>query len=207
MFIQKSYKAISFLAQTVKKMKEQLNYTYIETDVTGALLVFRKQTQNLVFASLGNDKHFLLENVKAFLKKNGKQDTKYDLQELKDREEYKQSIENYRICLENKMPLPSHTIPFEFLFGTEFQHKVWSELLKVEHGNVVTYGDIAKRIGKPTAARSVGRACGSNNLALVVPCHRIIGSNKKLTGYKWSCKLKEQLLNNERKNKLELKKF
>lgn len=128
----------------------------------------------------------------------------YDLQELKEAETYKKSIENYTICLENKMPLPSGAIPFEFLFGTDFQRKVWNELLNVEHGHVATYGDIAKRIGKPTAARSVGRACGSNNLALLVPCHRIVGSNRKLTGYKWSCKLKEQLLNNEKENSLSL---
>ena len=187
-------------------MKELLYYTYIETEVTGALLVFREKTRNLVFASLGNDKPFLLAKVEAFLKKHEKQNTRYDLQELKDTEIYKKSVENYKICLGNKMPLPTDAIPFEFLFGTKFQRKVWNELLNVEHGHVVTYGDIAKRIGEPTAARSVGRACGSNNLALLVPCHRIIGSNKKLTGYKWSCKLKEQLLNNEKENKVSLNK-
>lgn len=185
-------------------MKELLYYTFIETEVTGAFLVFREKTQNLVFASLGNYKLFLLGKVEGFLKKHEKQDTMYDLQELKEAETYKKSIENYTICLENKMPLPSGAIPFEFLFGTDFQRKVWNELLNVEHGHVATYGDIAKRIGKPTAARSVGRACGSNNLALLVPCHRIVGSNRKLTGYKWSCKLKEQLLNNEKENSLSL---
>ncbi|CAI4037713.1 hypothetical protein SMKI_04G0430 [Saccharomyces mikatae IFO 1815] len=185
-------------------MEEQFYYAYIDTVVTGVLLVFRKRTRSLVIASLGNDKQLLLDKVEAFLKRYEKQDMKYKLRELKDTEKYKKSIENYRIYLEKKMPLPSGAIPFEFLFGTEFQRKVWNELLKVEHGHVVTYGDIARRIGKPTAARSVGRACGSNNLALLVPCHRIIGNNKKLTGYKWSCKLKERLLNNERENEKNL---
>lgn len=185
-------------------MNEQLCYTYIQTEVTGALLVFKEQTRSLVFASLGKDESFLLTNLKDFLKRNEKQGTKHELHELEDIEKYEKLIENYKICLGNKMPLPPDAIPFEFLFGTKFQHKVWDELLKVEHGHVTTYGDIAKKIGKPTAARSVGRACGANNLALVVPCHRIIGSNKKLTGYKWSCKLKEQLLNNERTCKVEL---
>ncbi|CAI1888636.1 methylated-DNA--protein-cysteine methyltransferase [Saccharomyces pastorianus] len=185
-------------------MSEQLCYTYIETEVTGALLVFKERTQSLVFASLGKDESFLITNLKDFLKKNEKQDVKHELYELKDIGKYGELIENYKICLGNKMPLPPDAIPFEFLFGTKFQRKVWNELLKVEHGHVATYGDIAKKIGKPSAARSIGRACGANNLALVVPCHRIIGSNKKLTGYKWSLNLKEQLLNNERTCKVKL---
>lgn len=67
--------------------------------------------------------------------------------------------------------------------GTAFQIRVWNELLKIPHGSVTTYGEIAARIGKPGAARAVGMACNRNPLLIVVPCHRVVGQNGSLTGY------------------------
>lgn len=67
--------------------------------------------------------------------------------------------------------------------GTEFQKKVWNELLKIPLGEIQTYGQIAKAIGKPTGARAVGAANGKNPIALIIPCHRVNGVNGKLTGY------------------------
>lgn len=67
--------------------------------------------------------------------------------------------------------------------GTVFQIRVWNELLKIPHGSVTTYGEIAARIGKPGAARAVGMACNRNPLLIVVPCHRVVGQDGSLTGY------------------------
>ena len=67
--------------------------------------------------------------------------------------------------------------------GTEFQESVWKALVDVPYGETTSYGEIAKRIGKPKAMRAVGAANGRNPLAIVVPCHRIIGSTGKLVGY------------------------
>ncbi|TDF36296.1 methylated-DNA--[protein]-cysteine S-methyltransferase [Alteromonadaceae bacterium M269] len=67
--------------------------------------------------------------------------------------------------------------------GTEFQESVWKALVDVPYGETASYGEIAKRIGKPKAMRAVGAANGRNPLAIVVPCHRIIGSTGKLVGY------------------------
>ncbi len=67
--------------------------------------------------------------------------------------------------------------------GTAFQQRVWQELLNVPYGMTKSYGDIAHGLGKPTAARAVGAAVGRNPIAIVVPCHRIIGANGALTGF------------------------
>jgi methylated-DNA-[protein]-cysteine S-methyltransferase len=78
--------------------------------------------------------------------------------------------------------------------GTAFQIRVWNELLKIPHGSVTTYGEIAARIGKPGAARAVGMACNRNPLLIVVPCHRVVGQNGSLTGYVAGTDKKRMLL-------------
>ena len=67
--------------------------------------------------------------------------------------------------------------------GTEFQRAVWRELLRISFGRTSTYGALAAAIGKPAAARAVGAAVGANPISIVVPCHRIVGSNGALTGF------------------------
>lgn len=67
--------------------------------------------------------------------------------------------------------------------GTDFQMSVWQELLKIPYGKTATYGDIAKRIDNPKAVRAVGLANGRNPLPIVIPCHRVIGANRQLTGF------------------------
>ena len=89
-------------------------------------------------------------------------------------------------------------LDFEFS-GTEFQKSVWNELLKIPFGKTKTYGEIAKAIGKPKAARAVGSACGKNPLAIIVPCHRVLGMNGKIAGFAWGTEIKEWLLGHEAK--------
>jgi len=69
------------------------------------------------------------------------------------------------------------------LEGTDFQRLVWAELQKIPYGETRSYGQIASAIGRPTAGRAVGRACGKNRLLLLVPCHRVVGSTGSLTGF------------------------
>jgi len=79
--------------------------------------------------------------------------------------------------------------------GTEFQKKVWAELRRIPYGETATYGDIAHRLGyEPVIARAVGTANASNPLPIVVPCHRVIGSDGKLTGYAGGIDRKRTLL-------------
>ncbi len=78
------------------------------------------------------------------------------------------------------------TSKFTFKFqyqGTPFQESVWKEVCKVKYGRTITYSEIAEKLGNPGAARAVGTAVGSNPLPILVPCHRVVASGKKLTGY------------------------
>ncbi|MEH7350138.1 methylated-DNA--[protein]-cysteine S-methyltransferase [Gottfriedia acidiceleris] len=81
--------------------------------------------------------------------------------------------------------------------GTPFQENVWRELVKIKYGETASYADIANRIGNPKAVRAVANANARNPLSIIVPCHRIIGSNGKLTGYAGGLWRKEWLLNRE----------
>jgi methylated-DNA-[protein]-cysteine S-methyltransferase len=84
--------------------------------------------------------------------------------------------------------------------GTDFQKKVWAQLLKIPYGETVSYMDIARAIGDEKSIRAVGTANGANPIAIVVPCHRVIGSNGKLIGYGGGVWRKEWLLNHERRH-------
>ncbi len=84
--------------------------------------------------------------------------------------------------------------------GTQFQNEVWKKLCETEYGEVKRYSEIAAEIGRPKSCRAVGGACGGNPVAIVVPCHRILGSNG-LTGYAGGLWRKEWLLNHEKVSK------
>ncbi len=81
--------------------------------------------------------------------------------------------------------------------GPDFDQKVWKALLDIPFGTTTSYGAVAKTIGLPTAARAVGTANGANPIALIVPCHRVIGSDGSLTGYGGGLALKRKLLEHE----------
>ena len=90
------------------------------------------------------------------------------------------------------------TFPYR-ISGTEFQKKVYRELLKIPYGETRTYKDIALSIGNEKACRAVGNANNKNKLPIIVPCHRVIGSNNDLTGYAGGLNIKKYLLNLENK--------
>ena len=83
------------------------------------------------------------------------------------------------------------------LVGTVFQQSVWNQLTSVTYGVTSSYGDIANSLHKPKAVRAVGAACGKNPVTIIVPCHRIIASNGKLTGYASGLERKSWLLKHE----------
>ncbi len=83
--------------------------------------------------------------------------------------------------------------------GTPFQLDVWRRLCEIPYGATIFYGELARRIGNPNASRAVGLANGSNPIPIVIPCHRVIGSNGKLTGYGGGLPIKEKLLALERR--------
>ncbi len=83
------------------------------------------------------------------------------------------------------------------LRATAFQMRVWQALQRIPRGETRSYGEVARSIGQPTAVRAVARACASNPVAVVIPCHRVVGSDGKLTGYRWGVERKKKLLEAE----------
>lgn len=81
--------------------------------------------------------------------------------------------------------------------GTAFQERVWQALLAIPPGSTVSYTELAQRIGSPTAARAVARACGANHLAVAIPCHRVVRHDGDLAGYRWGVERKRKLLEKE----------
>jgi AraC family transcriptional regulator, regulatory protein of adaptative response / methylated-DNA-[protein]-cysteine methyltransferase len=82
--------------------------------------------------------------------------------------------------------------------STAFQRQVWEKLRAIPYGQTVSYGEVAKALGKPGAVRAVGRACATNPVALVIPCHRVVREDKSLGGYRWGLDRKKKLLERER---------
>lgn len=108
------------------------------------------------------------------------------------------------ICLKVKEELVAYFFNNKKMFdikikftGTSFQNKVWNELLNVPFGEVISYMELANRVGNPKGVRAVANAVGANKLLIIVPCHRIIGSNNTLTGFSSGIENKIKLLNHE----------
>jgi len=85
------------------------------------------------------------------------------------------------------------------LRGSEFERRVWNALREIPPGQTVSYGDIAARIGSPREARAVAEACAANMLAVVVPCHRVVKKDGRISGYRWGFKRKRALIAREQR--------
>jgi len=108
-----------------------------------------------------------------------------------DEAQFKEVIRQLRAYFSGK--LRDFDIPLA-LEGTEFQLSVWHELLRIPYGETTSYGQLAKKIGNPKAMRAVGLANGMNPVAIIVPCHRVIGSDGSLTGFGGGLPTKKKLL-------------
>jgi AraC family transcriptional regulator of adaptative response/methylated-DNA-[protein]-cysteine methyltransferase len=91
---------------------------------------------------------------------------------------------------------PSLDLPLD-IHATAFQRRVWQELQKIPRGTTRTYTQVARALGKPRSVRAVARACATNPVSIVVPCHRVIRTDGTLAGYRWGLQRKEKLLERE----------
>jgi methylated-DNA-[protein]-cysteine S-methyltransferase len=110
---------------------------------------------------------------------------------IEDRTPFKEVIRQLDSYFEGK--LQDFDLPL-VLDGTKFQLLVWRSLREIPYGETVSYGQLARRIGSPDAARAVGLANGSNPIPIIIPCHRVIGSNGHLTGFGGGLPVKKKLL-------------
>ena len=122
-------------------------------------------------------------------------DGRWDKAEAKGHPVLGRAVQALSAYFDEGIPLPGD-MPLD-LAGTPFQLKVWKALRQIPHGKTVSYGDLARKIGKPGASRAVGGACGSNPLPLFIPCHRVLASDGSLGGFGGGLDVKEQLLVHE----------
>jgi methylated-DNA-[protein]-cysteine S-methyltransferase len=110
---------------------------------------------------------------------------------IEDKKPFKEAIRQLEAYFEGR--LQQFELPL-VLEGTEFQLLVWRNLQKIPYGETVSYGQLARRVGSPDAARAVGLANGSNPIPIIIPCHRVIGSTGDLTGFGGGLPIKKKLL-------------
>jgi AraC family transcriptional regulator of adaptative response/methylated-DNA-[protein]-cysteine methyltransferase len=93
---------------------------------------------------------------------------------------------------------PHLNLPLD-IRATAFQRQVWEKLRSIPYGATLSYGEVARSLGKPGAVRAVGRACATNPVALVIPCHRVVREDRSLGGYRWGLERKQKLLDQEKR--------
>lgn len=125
-------------------------------------------------------------SVDFFIKRRVSQTNKISKQAAKE-------LSEYFLKKRKKFSVPI------FYTGTAWQNKVWQKLASIPYGTVVSYQDLATAVGKPKASRAVGQAVNRNPMAIILPCHRVVGSRGDLVGYAGGLKKKEFLLNFEQK--------
>jgi len=130
-----------------------------------------------------------LKIVTSRLEKTLKAD--FDLKTTKVLEEAERQLQAYLLKERQMFELPL------LLVGTDFQKQVWQALLEIPYGETTTYAEHASRVGKPQSVRDVANAIGANALNIIVPCHRVIGADRALTGYAGGLDAKRFLLNLE----------
>lgn len=108
-------------------------------------------------------------------------------------EETQRQLDDYFAGCRQTFDIPLHPV------GTDFQHRVWSALLRIPYGETRSYKDIALNIGSPQAVRAVAGAIAANAISILIPCHRVIGSNHSLTGFAGGLEAKRMLLEMERR--------
>jgi methylated-DNA-[protein]-cysteine S-methyltransferase len=99
--------------------------------------------------------------------------------------------------------LQEFTVPLSVRGGSDFERAVWAQLTRIPYGEMQTYGDVAKVVGDPGAARAVGTACNRNPIAIVVPCHRVVGAGGKMVGFGGGIPTKRHLLELEARVSIE----
>lgn len=105
-----------------------------------------------------------------------------------------ETVQDVLRLMENRAPHPK--LPLD-IRATAFQRQVWEKLKSIPYGETMSYGDVAKAVGNPGAVRAVGRACGTNPVAIVIPCHRVVREDKSLGGYRWGLERKKKILERE----------
>ncbi len=169
-----------------KKGGKDLKIEYTITDCgLGKLLVARTE-KGVCAVTFGDDKKTLFENLQKEFPKAEVRETDTNLK-------------NYVKAILANLAGTNKTLDLPLdIQATVFQMRVWEALRKIPYGETVSYSDIAEKLGNKNAVRAVATACASNRVALVIPCHRVIGKSGNLSGYRWGVERKKQILEREK---------
>lgn len=167
---------------------ETIAYACRETAL--GLLMMAATDQGVCFAEFGDDETALQEQLQKEFPK-----ARLSLSGATASPELDAWIAALDKHLSQNTPRPD--VPLD-IRGTAFQTRVWKLLLSVREGEVLSYTELAKRLGEPRAVRAVASACGRNRIAVLIPCHRVLRSDGSLGGYRWGLDRKQQLLEQER---------
>lgn len=169
-------------AQKGKNM--QINYTIADCEI-GKLLVARTE-KGVCAVTFGDDETTLKENL---------------FKEYKNAEitENNSNLKDYLEAILANLEGTNKTLDLPLdLQATAFQMRVWDVLRKIPYGETISYQQVAETLGNKNAVRAVATACASNRVALVIPCHRVVGKSGNLSGYRWGVERKKQILENEK---------
>lgn len=162
---------------------EEINYSIIKCSL-GSMLV-ASSSKGLCAVTLSDQPSELIEDLKKRFK---------NCSIINDKDAFMQHAKQFKQLVDD----PSCKVKFPLdMRGTLFQKKVWKALTQIPIGKTETYGELAQRLGMPKAVRAVARACGANPIAIIVPCHRVVGTNGSVTGYRWGIDRKRKLLEAE----------
>lgn len=161
-----------------------INYTITNCDL-GKLLVART-AKGVCAITFGNDEKTLKENL-------------FDEYEKAEITENNANLKDYVEAILENLQGTNKTLDLPLdLQATAFQMRVWEILRKIPYGETVSYSDVAEKIGNKNLVRAVATACASNRVALVIPCHRVVGKNGNLSGYRWGIERKKAILEKEK---------
>lgn len=164
----------------------KINYTIVDSRL-GKLMVAATE-KGICAVSFGDDEESLRDEL----------DKEFFAAEIENNDSgLKDAVDSILRSLDGEKTIL--TLPLD-LHASAFQMRVWSELRKIPYGETRSYGEIAERMGNPKAVRAVARACATNPVALINPCHRVIASDGKLSGYKWGIERKRTILDREQRN-------
>ena len=163
-----------------------MSTVFIENLVVGKFNLLLGYTKDYVVRLEFNTGLISEKNFLCFLNNNFERICKNSF-----KSDYTMIIEDYLNGKSSDLNIPVK------LIGTDFNKRVWTELMKIPYGQLRTYGEIAKAVGSDKASRAVGNANNKNNIVLIVPCHRVIGSDKNLVGFAPGLNYKVELLKME----------
>ncbi len=186
---EKASEKLGMTPKTYKKKGEGMEIFWTITDCDlGRLLVARTE-KGICGVKFGDNDNELFKDLKD-------EYSKADFSE--NDEKLKEFVDTILAHLSGHSP--NLDLPID-VQATAFQMKVWEALRKIPYGETLSYSEVAEKIGNKKAVRAVASACAKNRVALVIPCHRVIGSNGKMSGYRWGVERKKKLLEKENEQK------